>query len=642
MRSIVPYPYQALDADTLLGYYKETRHAAAIYCTGAGKSALALIIAAKTMGVAWKNGHPQFSHVVIAAPSKVIRDAFEQLIVEDDGGTYETPVVEDEAMTPKGLSTYLEFDRPDKIVRMTHVKLIGFKKEMMLLPSTFATGKLLVIDEAHRGGERQQLAQIRELWLNAGGSVLDLTATPDRSDRTIAISDDVLSRYSVRRSMTDQMADGLAPERLLSDVLWVDCEARFDGETMFEPIEPTSVAASIVKHLEADGWPKAIGRLKNAGNFAVHNDVICAVARAVAARGKRVFVASEVHLANSEIRRLNQKTLDFVRARSGTRGKGDLSEVLAYESTIGSIGESCVDFIIGMHTVLEGMNWEVCSHIYFVGVPRFLLPFVQGVGRTMRSKKRFPPYGPWRMRSKVVLLAAGEKEQMSEAHRAQMLSLACYLASFRQWSIVGAISDVFENIMYATPLEKERLRRMVKGLVCVSDEKAVLIREAMARMEAVYERVVEEGSLSIRQQARLTKVFIDMHLVNVVREEDRSAYAAITEREIEQVLVLSRHEAQSIFAASVRDRVARGVEVTEAVRQSLDDIMETFAVRVNEPTEASLVVQDVVQAISLDADAMRLVDAEVSGLLGEDGPPVIGTSRRVRGPIGRAIEELRR
>ena len=646
MKTIVPRPYQLLDCADLLAHVVESRHGAAIYCTGAGKTVLALMLATRAMRVP-DGQDPIFSHVVITAPTKVIRDAFVSVCVSDSSGSYETPGVDDEDDLPAGLCTYLSLWRPMRIVRLTHSKLVARRSELLALRAAdpaFAAGKLLVIDEAHRGGERRKLARLRSLWLSAGGSVLDLTATPDRSDRTIAIDADVLLDRSVSRSMTDQMSDGYAPEKLLSDVIWVSGEARSDSSTLFEPVEPVAVAGNIIRHMEADGWPKAIVRLKSAGSTALHRNVISAVAGALADRGQRVFVASDVHQSSEAIRRLNQQTIDSIRRVTRWHRRGDLSEVLAYESTVQTLRDSCVDVIIGMNTVLEGMDWEVCSHVYFVGVPRYLLPFVQGTGRAMRSKERFESYpGPWRTQSKVVLLAAGAKEKLPEAHRMQMLSLACYLASFRQWDVVGSIRDVLEGVRFATPEDGERMRRLIRSATSVSERKSALIHEARARMEVVASRIRMEGRpITLRQVAGMIKVFIDERLVAIANEEDAAEYASITEREIEHVLLLSRPDAREPFAEEVRRRVAAGVEVTEAVRQSVESVARQFSTEPDRPTEATGVVSDVVQALALDAETMRSCDVQVGAILA--GPPDPEPIRRRRdvGPIGRAIEELRR
>jgi hypothetical protein len=654
-KTMTPHPYQAEDLRLLMGYFEVSQQAAALYCTGSGKTALALLLAAGTMGAAWTTGCPRFTHVIVAAPTKVIRDAFEPFHVKGHlGASYDTPVVIDEDLLPEGLASYLAHEAPNRVVRMTHDKLRNFKAELerlLVQQPQFARLKLLALDEAHHAGERQLLAHIRELWLKAGGSILHLTATPDRSDKTTAIPADVLANYTVRRSMTDQMTGGFAPEKLLSDIIRVAGGSRSDKNTVFEPVDPEAIAKSLVAHLEADDWPKAIGRLKGASDFAKHRDVIEAIAKALDERGKNVFIASDVHgAANPEMSVLNQKTLKAIRARTGTVGDGDLTEVLRYENSISDVRDSCVDFILGMHTVLEGMNWPLCSHIYFVGVPCSLLSLIQGVGRTMRNRRHLTADSEWgwRMWSKVVLLAAGEDDdEMRRAHSMQMLSIACYLATFRQWSVVGAIQDVFESIPYATPQEKERLRRQVKKELDISEVKAALIHQANTQMMGVFSaRVEQKLAVTIGQHAKMTMVYIDRVLVPLAHGTDLDLLRSVTAQEIMQILIVSRPDTREEYRRGVKSRVEAGASVTEAVRETIEALVQTFEQKEYVASEASAVINTVLQQLSLDAEKMINCDLVLSSMLDDDGneddaPSKPKTRVHVPNIITQAIEGLR-
>jgi hypothetical protein len=669
-KPFTPYTYQKFDRNDLLRYLGVSQEAAGLYCTGGGKTALAMLVAAGTMGSAWKEGQPRFTHILVAAPTKVVRDAFEELgAVHGDGPEpYETPPVVNEGSFPDGLAGYLAYELPECIVRMTHDKLRNTLDLLGLLQKqcpTFGRKKLLILDEAHHAGEKQILRQIRDLWLSVGGSILYLTATPDRADRTISVPAEVRRDYSVVRSMSHQMAEGYAPEVLLSDIVRVAGASCTDRDTANEPLDPKEVAAQVVAHMEQDAWPKAITRLKGTAKYETHHEIIQSVALAVKAKGKSVFIASGAHGDTPAMKAINDHTIERVRAKLRERGEyekwvedkndtGDLTEVLKYENQVKAIEDSCLDFIIGMHTVLEGLNWRLCSHVYFVGIPLSLLSIIQGVGRAMRNRSdvTVDPLLPWQWqwRSKVVLLAAGSDDKsMRDAHSMQMLSLACYLATFRQWTLLGAVNDVFKDTRFTTPDEEERVRRKVRDLIDIDETKAILIRLALIKMLSFFSMHVDmRAPLSIRQRAKLTVYYINKRLVAQAEEIDRETLASVTERDVQQSLILSRQDARDEFRKGTKEQVEKGIEVSEAVRKTLDTLMEKFEDKSDEDahTPTVKVITDIIQTLKLDAKTIVEVGVAAHNLYNDQGPPSESpppqNRRRVQSAIGQAVERLRR
>lgn len=633
---ITLHTFQCHDLDAILRHYLRTRHVAAIYCTGAGKTALSLVVAAKTMGEAWVEGNPRFTHTIYVAPTRVIRDGFVATQVNERGHVYMTPEVRSED-DPRvnGLETYLAAPVRSYAIRMTHQKasdFVEYLRRQITADPVFASSKLLVIDEAHHSGEGRRLAELRDLWLSAGGFVLSLTATPDRSDAMVAIAEDV---PRVVRSMTRQMAERLAPETLRSDIISIQGEAVTTAEEMHapdlsNPIVTDDLAARLVEDWVEQERPKLIVRLKNSGDVVEHRTAIVAMAQALHRVGARVFVASDRHQDAQEVRELNARILAAVRARTG-REVTDLSEVLAYENEVKTYLDSCVDVIIGMQSVLEGMNWKICSHMGFVGVPRHLLPLIQGIGRAMRDRTTIAGYPErWQNTSRVVLFASVDDEERGvQAHTFQMLSVACYLATFTQWNLVGSLRQVFGRMRFATPDEEERVRRSVEALD-LPEPRAALIREALARAEALfYERVTVNG----RKPSNAQTVEMTMRYI-AARMQGRAG--DVTHSEVMQVLLAQNRAARDATVEETQRLVDSGEELPAAVEAAIRHVSARFAQEARESSEADTVVQRVMQSLRFNASMMETYAEQMQAAMRPTDPRPAGP----RNPTEFAIQEL--
>lgn len=591
MRTIVLYPYQYLDVDELIGFYRAgSPHVALLYCTGAGKTVTSLSLVARLMGDAWIPFNPRITHTLVAAPTLIIKEAFDQACVCDRDRAYSTPIVEDLG----GLDDwqqFLAYPTYDHIKRTTHVRL---SQLVEYIKEDIARNKLLVIDEAHHTGEGKSFTAFRDAWLAAGGLVLSLTATPERADDLQAIPDDVPRRA---RSMTSQMEAKLAPERLQSDIVLVAGEATTDKDTAMQPLDPNEVGLSMSCHWVRDHKPKSILRLKGIGEASKHRRMLLALARSVRAQGGRVFVASETHQKDPELDAMNREVLDFVRSKTGYIGAGDINEILSYEDSLSRYEESSVDVILGMQSVLEGLNWQICSHTYFVGVPMHLLALVQGIGRAMRNRRSFETYPEtWRLDSKVVMLASAETHLAEEAHKKQMLVVACYLSTFRQWSLLGALSKVFKRLNVSGSAEDEELLRREVERFQIPEGKMARIREAILETERIFARAHKLSEPRLVGLARSVKLYLERCVPD---------WGDITLEEIRLTLLMQRADGKELLGHEVERRMTEGATLTNATLAAIETVLHQFNDRVRTPTESDRLTQEVLQSLVYDAEGMK-------------------------------------
>ncbi len=637
--------YQIDGVENLLSRLLTEQHVAAIWCTGAGKTLLSMMIATYTMGVGWTPGRPRFTHIIVLAPTNTLRDTFTQEEFSVGGIKMVSPPVE--RLDTNGLFRYLQRKQPEFVARVTHGLIANPQtleelRNCVARDPQFARGLLWIFDEAHHAGERQALTEARALVLKAGGSVLSLTATPDRSDETVAIPADV---YRIRRTLCENMADGYAPERICTEILHIDGEASEENGMVCVPVR--NVTGDILRHLQQDELPKAIIRVKSHGDRQQHIVTLEGLVRAFQAVEQRVYIATD-HVQDSEVlRAANQAILTAVReAKTRASGlkpdgepykknEGDLPEILEYENSLEDITMSCLDQIIGMQTVLEGLDWAACSHLYLVGVPSTIPSLAQGVGRTIRSKTHFRGCGRWQQISKIVLLAAGDPKRISRAHVNQTIRIACYLANFQQWTVFGRLAEAFRALQIdaptldaPTPEEREALVR----IYCPPEwePKAAAIRQAIGEEKLVFARVSTrmKGSFSPTERAQSIMFYIEKRLEQG-RLEDPVLFASITQEDIRNVIVFDDPAKGRTFAGDVAQMVKEGKPCLDAVRAILD----RYA---SDPDPMLPTVMDqVLSSFTLTADSM-----ETMATAAEAG--AVSTRRHQPGSIAAAVEGLRR
>jgi hypothetical protein len=469
MPTIRLHPHQAEDAHALAKHFAEPypecgggRDAGAYYCTGGGKTILGSALAAMAKmppGGTPAPGH--YTHWMYSAPTNVIADSFYMPGVtgfSDGKTTYSAvPVRKDVS-----IGDYLALENPGFAINPSHADVRNFLPHLRLRlerDPQMCRGKMNWLDEGHHAAVGNQLREFHDAWLLAGGDATWSTATPwDRDDGRATIGRD---KFHVRRTIAEQMAEDYAPRTILSEMLTIECESYEDSEDVAVPVPPEPVADRLVTHMRADEWPKAIVRVKNQRNTGLNRAAIRASLRALRAVGQRVYVASETHERDAEIERSNGEIIRDLRARARQFGwtdiepTSDLAEVRAFEKRVTRYDQSCVDVIIGIQEIVEGFDWPLCSHAYLIGIPRGLLPVIQVLGRTVRSKLAHasdllvPAYvgypTRWQSFSKLVFITAPDPKA-KDALLAQMLETCGYLSSFQQSVVLGSFRRLLKRL----------------------------------------------------------------------------------------------------------------------------------------------------------------------------------------------------
>lgn len=614
------HAYQSNDLVKVIRHYASgSPHVALVYCTGAGKTCMSLALASLTRG---GECGVHFTHVVFAAPTKVIRAEFDLdgYVFVDGGASYDPPTVVEDI----NLFEYLA--SPTRVViRLCHKSLTNSAalETLLLLAKSdpdFAIGKLLVIDEAHHAGELQLLSKVRDLWLASGGSVLSLTATPDGRPRSeVAIARDV---PRVTRTLARQMAAGLAPQTILSEVLIVDGQGETDGDTAYAPVNTKKMAEKALLHMTNDsieGPIKATFRLRNLRDKAKNRAVLRTLATTFRTAGLRVFVASDAHENDPEIRLMNNDILAEVRRRTNKTGSGDVNELLSYENKCDRYRASCVDVILGINEVIEGFNWKFCSHVYFIGVPLALLTFEQFIGRATRNRMVYLDYpAHWKNTTKIVLLTAGEKSKVADAHTKQMLSVTYYLCTFKHWSLLGSLADVFETIPFETPTQREEVADAIESLDTTSNRLRLhKIMAFLAKALSVFEKAVDvRRGLSPAEKASITVLYVNG--LETGNEDTRlppgEPGETVTKEEVLQAIIFSRLESKDFTKERFKKRLSDGEEPVEAARGALQDVIDRFKDETEFTSEASAVAVEIAHSLLIDVASIDRFGKEINNL----------------------------
>ena len=607
--------YQARHADELVGYFSQPpecgrgRDALICYCTGGGKTVLGNLVAARTRLPTGGTSQPgRYSHWIFTAPSDVLVNSFK--LGEDifDGNHCHTPPsIKTTDEDHIDIGKYLAMGDPQFALATSHISntlyLPHFLEKLKTEPH-LARGKMCFIDEAHRSARNNKLDDFRQAWVGAGGDVLWSTATPwDRDDGRPTVPRDV---FTVRRTMAEQMADGFAPRTILSELVTVDCAGDPDAEDIAVPIEPEPVAQKLVEHMREEGWPKSIVRVKTQGSHDTNGGIIVAILRALLSAGRRVYVASAAHEGrrsrrgsatpvgsigqhHPEILRANGRIIEDLRRRARQHGweideTGDLVEVRKYERLIKRYEDSCVDVIIGIHSIVEGFDWPLCSHSYLIGMPRGLLPVIQVLGRSARprliydaSGRHVPAYvgypRAWEDRSKIVFVTARDPDA-KDALLAQMLETCGYLSTFHQSVVLGAFRRSLNKLRIEGSGDIELDPGEVQTFT-VSDERANEIDVAWNHAKLLLEASVTHPSkdYTVSDKIKITKTYLGVK--DGLSQEAISGDRQLHE-DVRQIIFLNYSPAREAIQ-DLGERVREsGKEPVEAFRGGLRRLLDEF------------------------------------------------------------------
>jgi superfamily II DNA or RNA helicase len=276
------------------------------------------------------------------------------------------------------------------------------------------TGRLLAVDEGHHAGvDATKLHQLTKQWVQYGGRVLLVTATPYRNDGK-AVFQPEQPQYvrTIAEHALDTDHDG---NRLVPSRMWM-CAERLSGYKATTTKElngascPTGITGhatlSLTRRWEKDGKPKTVIIVPS------HKSKSWALKLKTAFenRGARVLNAVGV----------------------GSEAKEALRSTLITEGEVERFEDSTVDVILACKRFDEGTDWPLCSHIYVVGFPRSLPLTVQRWGRTFRPKHKISGHTHGEDAAIVFFCPdpTGLGGNAMQVHKQAALLTACHLHDF--------------------------------------------------------------------------------------------------------------------------------------------------------------------------------------------------------------------
>lgn len=527
--------YQARDCLAIKKHYESGGYdAAVIYATGSGKTVLAQAIACVC----------NFTHAIFAAPSTTIQESFRAEVGVFEEITVPTEILRSNSKT-KDFIKYLQTPSPGKYYAVTHALLNKSDNIIASIVKRYDEpfkGMLLVIDESHHAGEDQSLTKFIRNWISGGGKVLYLTATPVRTggEKSIIDIEDVKER--VTRKITEQMADGFSPATIDFDLVAVDSPVYdFDAvktEKIFgAPMDVEKLMESIVQELSSDSG-KTIIRFKNLGSESKNFDMISKAKQILEDNGYRVHAATD---------QTNLK---------------ELPEVLRKERGIGGYSDSSVDVIIGIQAVTEGLDWPICSQIFFVGIPASMLLIEQGLGRTMRNKFEIIGYPEgWKNLSRIVMFT-GNVNRIEKKHKDIVTRVVCELGCLDRFSkVLASAKDVYFNNKF----DLDTNEKIQEGIRHPINEDALPDASILAVeiQEDFYSRILAIKKLSFYQVADLSDYYLKL---------ERYKEFKCSRKDVLDALIIQRPETPDELNENIERNIEAGIDPKQAAQKAWEDL----------------------------------------------------------------------
>lgn len=406
-------------------------------------------------------------------------------------------------------------------------------------------GWVLFIDEAHSSTVDTDenspiLSRKRKEWVNRGGRVVIVSATPYRPDGKPVYDD---SYVQVRRSIAEHSLperDGqrYAPERFeirasSLDDYRVRTEQELHGDKAPRHIGPRAIE-QLVKSWRASGYPKTIVIVPPGNSKSWSQRVVAAFAReSVPYRGGG---KAEVHNA----------------VGTGAVFQRDLAALLDSERAVTRVNDSKVDVIVACCRFNEGTDWPLCSHVFQVGFPSSVRLTNQRWGRAFRSKANIvahphpgiasisffvPEFTEDLRRS----LSTGEAERL---HMRMALLMAGHLEDHEAGQrLIGVIRDIVKLNTPFAPLSvdvealEEQLQPTDEELADVNVAFRHLRDDTTVDTVTQLNHVAEHFNLDERRQ-----MLLRMRLMLHVRQTDEDLY--------EELAAAVHAAAKSVIAAT--------------------------------------------------------------------------------------------
>lgn len=384
-------------------------------CVGAGKTKMSLAAAALLLA------DHVVSHVIFVAPSRIICEQFDLSAGRSCRiGALETslPTIFDKskrASEYENILRYLSDSEPRSVAVGTFYLLRTLVAEPQGQQLLRDRGQklLVVIDEAHYTGAddipvvNDITSAKNECRLKYGTRLLRMTGTARRSSETETVF--TPGEAVVRWTLPDHILAGFVPE-LRWNTIPISGKSDSDAHDvgiprLSDPAVREQVLDSIVKSLQADGWPKAIVRVKVFGDVDVQTRL--------AQRQHAEFVSSLV-----ERLRAHGKVAVSLYGDSEEARQGLLDAVALEDADRGHHVDQIPDIYVTLKRSDEGADLPARSHLYLIGCPVSDVKQEQLIGRVLRSRVSatgeplYSGYAPeWLHVSKVVFLVACAMEK---------------------------------------------------------------------------------------------------------------------------------------------------------------------------------------------------------------------------------------
>ena len=385
---------------------------------GSGKSLMGTYLVERVLNTR------QFVSAVVVAPQRQITDAF---IYSDDLDILPSP-----ESVPGRVSVlcnimvrakqWFQVSKGRRSQFRAHVRAVNpvqrtlvttqqavsrwFKEDQTLLPEDLSKC-ILILDEAHHAAIGNCVGAFTKAWLERGGTVVHMTATPFRRDDDILMGE-FAPRYT--RTLADHIESGeFAPSNVLIRSCPISMQATSVEQLAGGAMAYASPESSkqIVDLWEKDGHPKAV--------------VIVPPKRSErwANRLMAEFTKRGVHVHNA--------------VKGGVRVTCALKALLRTERLVKVYADSKVEVILACARFNEGTDWPLCSHVYNIGLTHSFGLILQKLGRGLRFKGDIEGY-PEQHKNTTVLtfLVPSASSEVFDAfeqqHKDHAFLTACFMA----------------------------------------------------------------------------------------------------------------------------------------------------------------------------------------------------------------------
>jgi len=227
------------------------------------------------------------------------------------------------------------------------------------------TGYLLIVDEAHHVSDDNELGAAVQKWVDRGGKVLYVTATPFRNHGTLPYPENLIH---ASRPLAVHISSGkYSPEFIHLNSKQLSYAAKTD-QHLSGDVMPKGDREILVKEIVElwikDHRPKVVIIVPAKGSVAWSKDLQTLLEKA----GARVHNA----------------------VGRGCGKKSAIQDLLKEEQAVTRYEDSKVDVILACKRFDEGSDWPLCSHIYNMGMPSSFLLILQRLGRALRYKGGHP------------------------------------------------------------------------------------------------------------------------------------------------------------------------------------------------------------------------------------------------------------